>query len=221
MKNRHGEKGMISNWIDISLPLYPGMVQRAEDPPFQIEPVTDRINGDKVHVSRISMSSHAGTHIGAPVKCGSSFPDNEQTEFSATIGLAKVIEIQDKHSVNAEELKKHRIYSHDRILLKTRNSASDCFSDHPHENTIVLDRTAAAWLAERRVSTVGIDALFIGGKHENGKEIARILIQAGIVIIEGLEFSRVKPGEYMLICLPLKILNGYGTPARAILQPVR
>ncbi|HSF09979.1 MAG TPA: cyclase family protein [Nitrospirales bacterium] len=203
------------------MPLYPGMVQRPEDPPFQMEPVTDRKNGDKVHVSKISMSSHAGTHIGAPLKCGSPYLDNEQTEFSATIGLAKVIEIQDRNSVKAEELKKHRIYSHDRILLKTRNSASDWYSEHSPEDTIFLDRTAAVWLAERRVSTVGIDALLIGGKQENGKEIARILIQAGIVIIEGLEFSRVKPGEYMLICLPLKIPNGNGAPARAILQPVR
>ncbi|WNM56592.1 cyclase family protein [Candidatus Nitrospira allomarina] len=212
---------MISNWIDISMPLYPGMLQRSEDPPFQMEPVTDRKNVDKVHVSKISMSSHAGTHIGAPVKYGSPYQDHEQTEFSATIGLAKVIEIQDRKSVKAEELKKHRIYSHDRILLKTRNSASDWYSEHSPEDTIFLDRTAAAWLAERRVSTVGIDALFIGGKHENGKEIARMLIQAGIVIIEGLEFSRVKPGEYMLICLPLKIPDGDGAPARAILQPVR
>lgn len=212
---------MIPEWIDISMPLYPGMVQRPEDPPFQMDPVTNNKDGDNVLVSRISMSSHAGTHIGAPVKRENSFQDNEQTGFSATIGLAKVIEIQDRNSVNAEELKKHRIYPHDRILLKTQNSASEWSPERPHEDTIYLDRTAAAWLAERRVSTVGIDALFIGGKQKIGKEITRILIQAGIVIIEGLEFSRVKPGEYMLICLPLKIPNGDGAPARAILQPVR
>lgn len=212
---------MVSDWIDISMPLYPGMVQRPEDPPFQMETVTNTKDGDNVLVSRISMSSHAGTHIGAPVKSGNSFPDSEQTGFSATIGLAKVIEIQDRNSVNVEELKKHRIYPHDRILLKTRNSASDWSPERPHEDTIYLDRTAAAWLAERRVSTVGIDALVIGGNQEIGNEITRILIQAGIVIIEGLEFSRVKPGEYMLICLPLNIPNGDGVPARAILQPVR
>ena len=212
---------MISNWIDISMPLYPGMVQRPEDPPFQMERVTDKKDGDKVHVSRISMSSHAGTHIGAPMKYGSFSEDHEQTGFSATIGLAKVIEIQDRNSVKAEELKKHRIYPHDRILLKTRNSAPDWSSVRPQEDTVYLDRTGAAWLVERRVSTVGIDALFVGGKQNIGKENHRILMQAGIVIIEGLEFSQVKPGEYMLICLPLKIPNGDGAPARAILQPVR
>lgn len=212
---------MRDNWIDISMPLYSGMAQRPEDPPFQMEPVTNKKDGDKILVSRISMSSHAGTHIGTPVKCENSFQDSEQRGFSATIGLAKVIEIQDGNFVKAEELKKHRIYPHDRILLKTRNSASDWSPQRPHEDTIYLDRTAAAWLAERRVSSVGIDALFIVGKQTIGNEITRILIQAGIVIIEGLEFSRVKPGEYMLICLPLKIPNGDGAPARAILQPVR
>ncbi len=212
---------MIGTWIDISMPLYPGMVHRPEDPPFQIEGVKDREEVDNIHVSRISMSSHAGTHIGAPLEVGHSVRSIDQLRFSATIGLAKVIEIQDKKAVKAEELKKHRIYPHDRILLKTRNSSSDSTHRGHNEDSIYLDRTAAAWLAERRVSTVGIDSLFIGGNQKNGKEIHRILIQAGILIIEGLEFSQVKAGEYMLICLPLKIQNGDGAPARAILQTVR
>lgn len=95
---------MVSHWIDISKPLYPGMVQRPEDPPFQMEPVANK--KDQVQAFRISMSSHAGTHIGAPVKFVNFFQDNEQTGFSATLGLAKVIEIQDRDSVKAAELKK-------------------------------------------------------------------------------------------------------------------
>lgn len=97
---------MISNWIDISIPLQPGMVQGPEDPPFLMERMTDTEDGDKVHVSRILMSSHAGTHIGTPMKCGNSMQDNDVTWFSATIGLAEVIEIQDRKSVKVEELKK-------------------------------------------------------------------------------------------------------------------
>ncbi|HBP89618.1 MAG TPA: cyclase family protein [Nitrospirales bacterium] len=212
---------MINTWIDISIPLYPGMHHRPEDPPFQIERLTGKGDEDQFHVSRISMSSHAGTHIGARGKLGNSVQDDDQTWFSSTIGLAKVIEIQDRKSVKAEELKQHRIYPHDRILLKTRNSTSERSSDCPNHDTIYLDRTAATWLAERRVSTVGIDNLCIGGNSMHGKEITRILLQAGILIIEGLEFSRVKAGEYLLICLPLKILHGDGAPARAILQSMR
>ena len=212
---------MIGHWIDISIPLYPGMVRRPEDPPFHIERIREGGDEDKVHVSHISMSSHAGTHIDAPLDCGDFMGGNDQLSFSATIGMAKVIEIQDKKSVKAEELKKHRIYPHDRILLKTGNSSSDLSSHYIKEDSIYLERAAAAWLAERRVSTVGIDSLFIGGNQKNGKEIHRILVEAGILIIEGLEFSHVKPGEYMLICLPLKIPYRDGAPARAILQTVR
>jgi arylformamidase len=168
------------------------------------------------------MSSHAGTHIDAPLDGGDVMRGGEQQSFAATIGLAKVIEIQDKQSVKAEELKKHRIYPHDRILLKTRNSSSsDSSSPGINKDSVYLERAAASWLAERQVSTVGIDSLFIGGNQKNGKEIHRILIQAGILIIEGLELSHVKAGEYMLICLPLKIPNEDGAPARAILQTVR
>ncbi|MBA3967063.1 MAG: cyclase family protein [Nitrospirales bacterium] len=100
------------------MPLYPGMDQRPEDSPFQLEPVANKKDGDKVPAFRTSMSSHAGTDIDAPVKYGNSFQDNEQTGFSATIGPTKVIEIQDRNSVKAEELNKHRSYSYDRILLK-------------------------------------------------------------------------------------------------------
>ena len=37
-------------------------------------------------------------------------------------------------------------------------------------------------------------------------------------IIEGLNLRQVKPGKYDLICLPVKIRNGDGAPARAILR---
>lgn len=38
--------------------------------------------------------------------------------------------------------------------------------------------------------------------------------------IEGLNLSQVKPGEYELICLPIKLKDGDGGLARAILRPI-
>jgi arylformamidase len=37
------------------------------------------------------------------------------------------------------------------------------------------------------------------------------------VILEGLNLSAVTPGEYQLICLPLRIEGCDGAPARAVL----
>jgi kynurenine formamidase len=50
--------------------------------------------------------------------------------------------------------------------------------------------------------------------------IDRALLEAGIWVIEGLNLSEVKPGEYELICLPVKIERSDGTPARAILRTI-
>ena len=67
--------------------------------------------------------------------------------------------------------------------------------------------------------TVGVDYLSVGGYSRDITETHQILLAAGIWIIEGLDLSKVKPGRYDLICLPLRIPGGDGAPARAILRP--
>jgi len=71
---------------------------------------------------------------------------------------------------------------------------------------------------ECRVQTVGVDYLSVGGFESGGPETHRILLEAGIWIIEGLRLEHVQPGEYELVCLPLKIIGGDGAPARAVLR---
>jgi arylformamidase len=43
------------------------------------------------------------------------------------------------------------------------------------------------------------------------------LIGAGVVVVEGLDLFEVTPATYTLICLPLRMAGGDGSPARAIL----
>jgi kynurenine formamidase len=65
--------------------------------------------------------------------------------------------------------------------------------------------------------TAGIDYLSIGHGDE-GPAVYRALLGAQIFIVEGLNFSRVEPGEYDLACLPLRIRSGGGAPTRALLR---
>jgi arylformamidase len=46
------------------------------------------------------------------------------------------------------------------------------------------------------------------------------LLTAGVVILEGLDLSLVEPGDYELICLPLRLTGIEGAPARAMLRPL-
>ena len=66
----------------------------------------------------------------------------------------------------------------------------------------------------KEIKGVGIDAL---GIERNQTPTHKLLLGAGIIIIEGLRLKDVPEGEYFLIALPLKIKDVEAAPTRAIL----
>jgi len=208
-------------WIDISLPLRNAMVHWPGDPPIRINRAQDMANGDSHTLSQISMGSHTGTHIDAPlhfIRKGSSI---DRMPLDAAIGRARVIEIQDSESIKPQELSGHGIRRGERLLFKTINSSRVWQTDTFIEDFVFISNEAARFLVRRGVSVIGIDYLSVGGFKRAGGEVHRTLLQAGIWIIEGLDLSLVRSGRYDLICLPLKLEQADGAPARAILRPVR
>lgn len=142
----------------------------------------------------------------------------DKMPFEATIGPARVIEIRDREAVKVEEIRRTRIKAGERILFKTRNSRRSWKRDDFDEEFIYVSREAAALLAEIGVMTVGVDYLSVGGFKKDGVETHLALLGAGIWVIEGLNLSKVKPGRYELCCLPIKVLESDGAPARALLR---
>ena len=67
---------------------------------------------------------------------------------------------------------------------------------------------------------MGIDYLSIEEANKEGHSVHRTLLGAGVVIIEGLYSSDIPPGDYELLCLPLKIKDGDAAPARVFLREV-
>lgn len=61
----------------------------------------------------------------------------------------------------------------------------------------------------------------MSGFHEDPAETHRLLLGAGVWILEGIRLRGVEPGEYELLCLPLRIEGADGAPARALIRPVR
>ena len=131
---------------------------------------------------------------------------------------ARVIEIQDPVSIKPDELGSHGIGRGERILFKTRNSSREWWNQDFIEDFVYVSQEAGRYLADREVRTVGVDYLSVGGFREDGVETHQALLSAGIWVIEGLNLSRVELGEYELTCLPLKVADGDGAPARAILR---
>jgi arylformamidase len=108
----------------------------------------------------------------------------------------------------------------DGFLFKTLNSTRRWSSEDFIEDFVYVSQGAARYLADREIQTVGIDYLSVGGFREDGVETHRVLLEAGIWVIEGLDLSEVEPGEYELICLSVKIERSDGAPARAILRAI-
>ena len=216
-----GYKGVIkemNEWIDISIPLHSGMVHWPDNPPVQIGRILDMDRGDKCNVSTISMGSHTGTHMDAPVHFLRTGKGINEMPMDATLGLARVIEIHNPAAITAEELHSHDIQKGERILFKTQNSSRCWQTDSFVEDFVYISQEAARYLATLAVRTVGVDYLSVGGYARDALETHQALLGAGIWIIEGLDLSQVQAGIYELICLPLKIVGGDGAPARAILR---
>lgn len=210
-----------SEWIDASIPLRNAMVHWPSDPPIRIERLLDMERGDANNLSTISMSSHAGTHMDAPLHFIRQGIGIDKMPLDTTVGRVRVIEIHDSESIKPEELASHRIRRGERILFKTRNSSCCWQTDTFVEDFVFISKEAACFLARRGVRVVGIDYLSVGGFKRDGVETHQILLEGGVWIIEGLDLSRVRQGKYDLICLPLRLDQGDGAPARAILRPVR
>jgi arylformamidase len=212
---------LVSGWIDVSLPLRNGMVQWPGDPAFRMERFSDQEQGAPATVSRMSLSVHTGTHMDAPLHYIPRARAIDQMPIEATVGPARVIPIHDPRSIERRELTPHAILSGERILFRTANSDRCWNSDAFHEDYVFISPDAARHLVECGVRCVGIDYLSVDAfREDDGAGTHRILLAAGIWIVEGLNLRGVAPGNYELACLPLRLIGSDGAPARAILRPI-
>jgi arylformamidase len=203
----------ISITLEATMPIWPGSIG------FNLAWEQRLDNGDDCNNSQIRCDTHVGTHIDAPLH----FIDNGQTADAMNldyfIGPCTVIHLPDVKKITANQLSQAAIPpTAKRLLIRTDNSQ---YLEQPHaefkKDFTALEPNAAQWIAEREVKLVGIDYLSIG-RYENGILTHAILLEAGIAVLEGLNLLHVEPGNYELICMPLKIAGAEGAPARAALR---
>ena len=194
------------------------MVHWPGDGPFERVQTQTIAKGDACNVSEFSATAHIGTHLDAPCHFLENGAGIESFPISAGVGPARVIGIHDRELIRVSELEPHQLAEGERILFKTRNSEECWTTSQFQERFVYIPHETAAYLAERRVQTVGVDYLSVGGFDSDGPETHRTLLKAGIWIIEGLNLKDVEPGDYELICLPLRMVGSDGAPARAVLR---
>ena len=203
-----------SKIIDISLPLHPGTIVYPGNPQIEIEELKSQSSGSVI--SKITFGSHTATHIDAQKHVVEGGKPVDQIPLETFVGPCRVIDCtQDLESVKRQTLEHQNIQKDDRILLKTTNSQRGFATFY--DNYVFVSPEAAKYLAEKEVALVAIDYLSIKQRGSKDNTPHTYLLEKNIPIIEGLDLSKVDPGEYFLVILPLKFVNIDGAPARAVL----
>ena len=200
---------------DVSIPIRPGMVIYDGNPGVGIELDSAIVRGATANVSKVTMGAHTGSHIDGPSHFYDGRPGADSLPLEAMIGPATVVELDGLGAgpVDAPALEAAGVPEGvERLLLKTPNS--QLWSREEFSRGFVrLDRSGAEWALERGLRLIGIDYLSIGDPDAH-----LVLLGAGVVALEGLDLRAIAPGEYELLCLPLRLVGTDGAPARVVLR---
>lgn len=205
----------ISVSINEKLPVWPG------SPGAEIKTLM-KIGPESVaNVSHISIESHTGTHIDAPLHFIKDGHTTAEIALSTLIGRCQVLYIPHVKSIGPDELKKIPIEKGiKRILLKTDNQNLWDNKEYTfEEDYCALNAEGAQYLVDKGIELVGIDYLSIQRFHDP-IDTHVILLKNNVVILETIDLRSVEAGIYRLICLPLKIEGIEGCPVRAVLETI-
>lgn len=211
----NGMQRHYSTFIDITRPVRPDMAVYPGNPPVVFTRAAT-VRQSRSILTRLCIGSHTGTHIDAPAHIHADGIGTAVYSLDQLNGPAVVVDVSGVSGVVAAADVPFDAPGNDaqRVLFKTANSAGsiDVFDDA----FVALDESAARMLVERSVTLVGIDALSIK-KRGVADTVHQILLDAGVVILEGLWLAGVAAGRYELLCLPLKV-DLDGAPVRAVLR---
>lgn len=205
--------------FDISLTISPDLPVWPGDPSIELEQVESMDAGAHANVSRLSAGVHIGTHVDAPHHFMNDGHTIEQLSLEVLTGPCYVTQLPDGvESITAEALDSMSLPANtQRILFGTSNSRLWARGETDfQEDFVAVAEDGAGWLVEHGIRLVGVDYLSVA-PYSDSVPTHRILLQAGVIVLEGLDLSAVPRGFYDLYCLPLKLLGAEGAPARAIL----
>lgn len=197
---------------DVSVGLHNGMQVFPGDPPPDIKRMLS-LPADPANVSMMCMGTHTGTHVDPPIHFIEGGYTVDHIPLDHLYGSAEVVDLTHvEKAIKRKDLE----HIHSKIILcKTSNSDLWDLGEF-RKDYVYLEEDAAQWAVDNGVKTLGIDYLSIAS-FEGGAAVHKILLGGGVTVIEGLDFRNIKPKKYTLACLPLKIIEGDGAPARAIL----
>jgi arylformamidase len=210
----------VSRLIDISLPLGSDLLTWPGDPAIEVAPRQRIAEGGAANVSELRIGTHTGTHVDPPVHFVEGGVGIDRMDLDVMVGDAVVVDARRLDgALGPQELESLEIPDGARrVLVRSRNSDlwRSARASFP-SSYVSLSVEGARWIVDRGIRLVGVDFLSVEQKGTPGHPTHHTLLENGVIVVEGLDLGTVDPGSYRLIVLPLKIVDGDGGPARAVL----
>ncbi len=177
---------------------YPG------DPEIVFEP--KKIGG--IQITGIRMGSHSGTHIDAPLHY---LPDGQSIDqIPPDLCMGPCLVLNTPKGPLSGDITATPPEGTSRLIL-----CSGWSPTYPDEYGYLTEEGARR-VVERGISVIGTDAPSIESPEGDGS-VHRILLRAGVMIIELLRLDAIPEGVYMMVALPLLLKGIDGSPARVLL----
>ncbi len=201
---------------DITQVLRPGLPVWPGDTPYSAERTWTLEPGCPVNVSRVTMSTHTGTHADAPLHYDAAGVGAQGLDLAPYLGPCRVIDARGaRDRIKPEDVAYALNGVPPRVLFRT-------FEAFPNE-TWRSDFTAVSAelvdvLADLGVVLIGSDAPSMDPETAKVLDAHLAIRRRGLAILEGLVLDAVPPGDYELIALPLPFQDLDASPVRAVLR---
>ncbi|MBI3873199.1 MAG: cyclase family protein [candidate division Zixibacteria bacterium] len=206
----------MSRVIDISQKLDMGIAVWPGDTQFRTFWVMRMDRGDACNVGSVTMSLHTGTHADAPLHFLERGGASVDSDLTAYIGPALVVDIRGADAVQTEHVAPLAALHPERVLFRTGTVTPDRFNS----GFAYVSAEAARALVQLKIRLVGMDTPSMDQSDSKTLDAHKIFAAANVALLENLDLADVAPGTYELIALPLKLAGMDASPVRAILRTI-
>ena len=199
----------VSRKLENGMPVWPG------DTAFRYVVSWPMEESGSVNVGSLELSTHTGTHVDAPFHFDNNGKRIIELDLNLYIGPARVIDMRGKDSIGAADLKGIDIDGCMRLIFRTLawENPREFPTEIPH-----IEPDLAPYLASKGVRLIGLDVPSVDPIDSKELPAHHSLNENGIHILESLILEEIEPGDYDLIALPLPLVEGDGSPVRAVLR---
>ena len=180
--------------------VYPG------DPTPEKKLLCSMDRGDLYNLTAFSMCAHNGTHIDAPahfIKGGKSV---DAIPLENLVGMAYVTEHSGTVTGSDAE----------GIIEKANNKNPEAAKRILIKGDVEVSEDAAEVFANRGILLLGNEPQTVGPENAP-MAVHKILLQKGVILLEGIRLDEACEGVYFLNAAPLNLSGADGAPCRAIL----